>query len=32
MMRFIPSAAMMETILRDPSLMDPYQYIQQVRC
>ena len=30
MMRFIPDAAMMETILRDSSLMDPYQYIQQV--
>ena len=30
-MRFIPDGAMMETILRDSSLMDPYQYIQQVR-
>ena len=30
MMRFVADAAMMETILRDSSLMDPYQYIQQV--
>ena len=30
MMRFIADAAMMETILRDRTLMDPYQYIQQV--
>ena len=30
MIRFIPDAVMMETILRDPSLKDPYQYIQQV--
>ena len=30
MIRFIPDAVMMEFILRDSSLMDPYQYIQQV--
>ena len=30
MMRFVADAAMMESILRDSSLMDPYQYIQQV--
>ena len=29
-MRFVADAAMMESILRDSSLMDPYQYIQQV--
>ena len=30
MIRFIPDSAMMESILRDSSLMDPYQYIQNV--
>ena len=30
MIRFIPDTAMLEAILRDPSLMDPYQYIQNV--
>jgi hypothetical protein len=30
MIRFIPNAAMLESILRDTSLLDPYQYIQQV--
>ena len=30
MIRFIPDAAMLESILRDTSLMDPYQYIQHV--
>ena len=30
MIRFIPDAAMLESILRDTSLLDPYQYIQQV--
>ena len=30
MIRFIPDAAMVESIIRDSSLLDPYQYIQQV--
>ena len=30
MIRFIPDTNMMETILRDSALMDPYQYIQNV--